>query len=195
MTSSTRHRGDRRARKVGNARFEWSDQDFVGWIALRGRRAVRHRWMRGLSYHRDPCAGIVCIHGTEAGELRESQVASHPAPSSGAVKRPAVTTTRLRIKVPLANASSWTGFPESSTRHSMITPNVGVDVLGVDSALSRRCHRSDQECKCTGHGRRHWSPRAIHVQSPHGKARCLRLERPPVCLQVSDCESNNCAAG
>ena len=39
---------------VGNARFEWSDQDLVGGIALRRWRAVRHRWVRNCTDHRDP---------------------------------------------------------------------------------------------------------------------------------------------
>src|SRR4029453_1111089 len=53
---------------VGNAWFEWRDQDFVGRIALRGRGAVRHRWGRGLRDHRNPSAGIPCIRWTEARE-------------------------------------------------------------------------------------------------------------------------------
>jgi hypothetical protein len=49
---------------------------------------------------------------------------SEPSAFAGAVKWPAVTITRSRIRVPLANARSSTGFPASSTRQTMITPTL-----------------------------------------------------------------------
>lgn len=53
---------------VGNARFEWSDKDLVGRIALRRRRAVRHRWVRGRSDYWNPRGRIASIRCTEAHE-------------------------------------------------------------------------------------------------------------------------------
>src|SRR5687767_15303360 len=50
---------------------------------------------------------------------------SEPRVVAGAVKCPAVTITRSRISVPLANPRSSTGFPVSSTRQTMITPTWG----------------------------------------------------------------------
>ena len=51
---------------VGNARFERSDQVVVSRIAPVRWRTVRHRRVRGLTYHRNPCAGIVDLPGRGA---------------------------------------------------------------------------------------------------------------------------------
>ena len=47
-----------------------------------------------------------------------------PSALAGAVKWPAVTITRSRISVPLANPRSSTGFPRLSTRQTMMTPTL-----------------------------------------------------------------------
>ena len=47
-----------------------------------------------------------------------------PRAVAGAVKWPAVTMTRSRIRVPLTKARSSTGVPASSTRQTMIAPTL-----------------------------------------------------------------------
>ena len=70
---------------VGDARLERSDQDLVGRVALRRRRTVRHRWMRGQPDHGNPGVRILCVGRTEARE--ESDRRRHaPSALTGAVK-------------------------------------------------------------------------------------------------------------
>jgi hypothetical protein len=52
-------------------------------------------------------------------------VGSDPSAVAGAVKWPAVTITRSRIKVPLTNARSSTGCPAASTLQTMTAPTFG----------------------------------------------------------------------
>jgi hypothetical protein len=49
---------------------------------------------------------------------------SVPRALAGAVKCPAVTITRSRISVPLANPRNSTGFPAASTRQTMRAPTL-----------------------------------------------------------------------
>src|SRR4029453_5614002 len=53
---------------VGNARLQWSDQDFVGWIALRRRGEGGHQWVRSLPDHWNPCIRVLRIRRTKACE-------------------------------------------------------------------------------------------------------------------------------
>jgi hypothetical protein len=49
---------------------------------------------------------------------------SVPSAFAGAVKCPAVTMTRSRISVPLANPRNSTGLPSASTRQTMSAPTL-----------------------------------------------------------------------
>ena len=126
---------------VGNAWLEWRDQDVVGRIALRRRRAMRHRRVRGLSDHRNPRAGIPRIRWTEAREHanRGWQLTQRLG------WRGEVTGRKHDVR---ANQRAACERPQLDRLSGIIdAPNhdhadIRISVLSVDGRLSRRCYRS-----------------------------------------------------
>ena len=147
---------------VGDAGFERRDQNILGWIALRRRWARRHRRVRGLRDHRNPCAGIPCIRRAEAREhpdrrWQPTQCLGGSRKMAGRHHDAAANQRTARERPQLHGPPGIVDTPDHDRA------NVGVAIVAVDGRLSRRRHRSEQECKHPGERRRHRSGCALHV--------------------------------
>ena len=120
---------------VGNARLQWSDQDFVGWITLRRWRARRHRWVRNLPDHWNPCIRVLRIRRTKAcekpkGRRQFAKRFGRTGEVTGSHHDPIANQCATHEAAQLQRRSGGVDAPDHDC------PDVGIDVLKINAHLS-----------------------------------------------------------